>query len=95
MKLHYNGVGIAGTGLRFVRRLAFQVLNPWTFFAAVGVIGGQYVCNFSALKVDVLLKNNSESCGEIKRLCDFQSGIAFTDLRARNVKYFCPSIDQI
>ena len=98
VKLHYNGVGIAGTGLRLVNYPTgvssvecMDFLTQLAYFAVVGVTGGLYVCNLSTLKVDVLLKNNSESCGEIKRLCGFQRGKAFTDLRERNVKYFCPS----
>ena len=30
------------------------------YFAAVGVVGGLYVCNPSSLKVDILLKINLE-----------------------------------
>ena len=53
------------------------------------VVGGLYVCNLSSLEVDILLKNNSESCVEIKTLCEFENGIAFTDFGDRKVKLFC------
>ena len=96
--LHYNGVGIAGTGMKLVNYptgisniVSMDVLTQRAYFAAVGVVGGLYVCNLSSLEVDVLLKNNSESCVEIKRLCEFENGIAFTDLGDRKVKFFCPS----
>lgn len=65
--------------------MAFQVFYLWKFFkrkvylAAVGVVGGLYACNLLSLKVDILLKNNSESCVEIKTLCKFENGIAFTE----------------
>ena len=53
--------------------------------------GGLYVCNLSSLEVELLLKNSSESCKEIKRLCEFEDWIAFTDSGDRKVKFFCPS----
>ena len=62
------------------------------YFAAVGVVGGLYVCrNLSSLEVHILLKNNSTSCVEIRILCEFENGIAFTDLGDRKVKLFCPA----
>ena len=41
------------------------------------------------MEVDILLKNNSESCVKIKTLCEFENGIAFTDFGDRKVKLFC------
>ena len=57
-----------------------EVFKRKVYFAAFGVVGGLYVCNLSSLEVDLLLKNNLESCVEIKTLCEFENGIAFTDL---------------
>ena len=67
------------------------VLERKVYFAAVGAVGGLYICNLSSLEVDILLKNNSESCVEIKTLCEFENEIAFTDLGDRKVKLFCPA----
>ncbi|PFX14849.1 Sushi, von Willebrand factor type A, EGF and pentraxin domain-containing protein 1 [Stylophora pistillata] len=84
--LHYNGVGIARTGVRLVTYptgilniISTEVLKQRAYFAAVGLDGGLYVCDLSSFEVDQLLKNNSESCREIKRLCEFEDGLAFTD----------------
>ena len=44
-----------------------------------------------SLEVDLLLQNNSESCKEIRRLCEFEGGITFTDSGDRKVKFFRPS----
>lgn len=88
-----NGVGISGTGTKLVNYptgissvLSMEVFKQKFYFAAVGVVGGLYVCNLSSLEVDILLKNNSESCVEIKALCEFENGIAFTELGDRKVK---------
>ena len=35
--------------------------------------------------------DNSESYKEIKRFCEFEDGIAFSDSGDRKVKFFCPS----
>ena len=86
MTLHYNRVGIAGTGVRLVTYptgiwniISIEVLKQRAYFAAVGLDGGLYVCDLSSLEVDQLLKNNSKSRKEMKRLCEFEDGIAFTD----------------
>ena len=57
VKLEYNGVGIAGAGLRLVDYSAdvssiesMDILRQSVYFAAVGVFGGLYVCNLSSLK---------------------------------------------
>ena len=98
MTLHYNGVGIAGTGVRLVTYptgisniISIEVLKQIAYFAAVGLDGGLYICDLSSLEVDQLLKNNSESCKEIKRLCEFEDGIVFTVSGDRKVKFFSPS----
>jgi len=98
VRLHYNGVGISGTEMKLVNYLtgissvlSMEVFKRKVYFAAVGVVGGLYVWNLSSLEVDILLKNNSESCVEIKTLCEFENGIAFTDLGDRKVKLFCPA----
>ena len=96
--LHYNGVGIAGTGVKLVTYptgisnvISMEVLTQRAYFAAVGLDSGFYVCNLSSLEVDLLLKSNSESCKEIKRLRQFEDGIAFTDSGDQKVKFLCPS----
>ena len=71
MTLHYNGVGIAGTGVvnyptGISNVISMEVLTQRAYFAVVGLDDGLYVCKLSSLKVDLLLKNNSESCKEIK-----------------------------
>ena len=98
LSLNYNGVGIAGTGTKLVNYptgvtsvLSMEVLERKAYFAAVGDVGGLYVCNLSSLEIEVLLKNNSESCVEIKGLSKFETGIAFTDLGDRKVKLFYPT----
>ena len=98
VQLHYNGVGISGTGMKLVNYptgissvLSMEVLERKVYFAAVGAVGGLYVYNLSSLEVDILLKNNSESCVEIKTLCEFENEITFTDLGDRKVKLFCPA----
>ena len=99
VRLHYNGVGISGTGMKLVNYptgissvlLSMEVFKRKVYFAAAGVVRGLYVCNLPSLEVDILLKNNSESCVEIKTLCEFENGIAFTDLGNRKVKLFCPA----
>ena len=98
VQLHYNGVGISGTGMKLVNYptgissvLSMEVLERKVYFAAVGAVGSLYVYNLSSLEVDILLKNNSESCVEIKTLCEFENEITFTDLGDRKVKLFCPA----
>ena len=98
MTLRYNRVGIAGTGVRLVTYptgiwniISIEVLKQRAYFAAVGLDGGLYVCDLSSLEVDQLLKNNSKSRKEMKRLCEFEDGIAFTDSGDRKVKFFSPS----
>ena len=70
--------------------MAFEPIVHLTMHA-VGLDGGLYVCNPFSLEVDLLLQNNSESCKEIKRLCEFKDGIAFTDSGDQKVKFFRPS----
>ena len=67
--------------------ISIEVLKQRAYFAAVG---GLYVCDLSSLEVDQLLKNNSKSRKEMKRLCEFEDGIAFTDSGDRKVKFFSP-----
>ena len=64
------------------------MLRQSAYFSGVGDVGGLYVCNFSPLKVDLLLKNTSETSAKIRMVCGFQNGIVFTDLGAREVKFF-------
>ena len=47
MRLHYNGVGISGTGIKLVNYptvissvLSMEVLKQKVYFAAVGVVAG-------------------------------------------------------
>ena len=75
-----NGISSAGS-VDALRQQAYF------FICSVGVAGGVYVCSLSSLKVDLFLKNNSETCNEIKMLCGFGNGIVFIDLGARKVKF--------
>ena len=84
--LHCNGVGIAGTGLKLVTYptsisnvISKEVLSQRAYFAAFDLDGELYVCKPISLENDPLLKNNSESCIGIKRPCEFEDGMAFTD----------------
>ena len=70
--------------------MAFEPIVRLTIHA-VGLDSGLYVCNPFRIEVDLLLQNNSESCKEIKRLCEFKDGIAFTDSGDQVVKFFRPS----
>ena len=70
--------------------MAFEPIVRLTMHA-VGLDGGLYVCNPFSLEVDLLLQNNSESCKEIRRLCEFEDGITFTDSGDQKVKFFRPS----
>ena len=96
--LHYNGVGIAGTGVKLVTYptsnsnvISMEVLTQRAYFAAVGLDGDLHVCNLSSLEVELLVRNNSESCKEIKKLCKFEDRIAFTDSGDGKLKFLCPS----
>ena len=98
VSLNYNGVGIAGTGPLIVNYPtgitsvpSVEVLEQKAYFTADGEVGGLYVCDLLSLEIEVILKNNSESCVDIKGLCNFETGIAFTDLRDRKLKLFCPT----
>ncbi|PFX22410.1 hypothetical protein AWC38_SpisGene13069, partial [Stylophora pistillata] len=92
--LHYNGVGIAGIGVRLVTYppgilniISMEVLKQRAYFAAVGLDSGLYACDLSSLEVEQLLKNNLDSCREIKRLWEFEDGIAFTDSGDRKMPW--------
>ena len=99
VSLNYNRVGIAGTSLKLVNYptgitsvLSMEVLEQKDYFAcaADGEVGGLYVCDLSSLEIEVILKNNSESCVDIKGLFNFETGIAFADMGDRKVKLFFP-----
>ena len=74
--------------------MAFQVLNLFvcgdgqhTWLHLVNQVGsGLYHCDLTNSNVKQLLRNSSDSCNEIKRLCHYDDVIVFTDIVDRKVK---------
>ena len=74
--------------------MAFQVLNLFvrgdgqhTWLHLVKQVGGGlYDCDLTNSNVKQLLRNSSDSCSEIKRLCHYDDVIVFTDIVERKVK---------
>ena len=58
--------------------------------AVSGEAGGLYDRNLANSSVKQLLRNSSDSCSEIKRLCHYGDVIVFTDIVDRKVKTFDP-----
>ena len=88
----------AGTGVKLVTYptgtlnvMYTEVLIQRANFAAVALDGDLYICNPFKLRINLLIKNISDSCEEIKSICEFEDGIAFTDWGDRKVKFSCPS----
>ena len=52
--------------------------------------GGLYDCDLANSNVKQLLRNSSDSCSEIKRLCHYDDVIVFTDIVDCKVKTFHP-----
>ena len=52
--------------------------------------GGLYDCDLANSNVKQLLRNSSDSCSEIKRLCHYGDVIVFTNIVDRKVKTFDP-----
>ena len=53
-------------------------------------VGGLYSFNFEGRPVDIVLKNDTNSCSEIKRVASFKNSLAFTDSGAHQVKVYNP-----
>ena len=77
--------------------MAFQVLKLFVcgdgqhiYLAASGKAGGLYDCDLANSNVKQLLRNSSDSCSEIKRLCHYGDVIIFTDIVDRKFKTFDP-----
>ena len=66
------------------------------FVSAKGprTVGGLYSFNLAGGPVDVLLKNATNCCSEIKCVASFKNILAFTDSRAYQVKVYDP-VDKV
>ena len=77
--------------------MAFQVLNLFvcgdgqqTWLYLVKQVGYTTVTSQIQMSRKQLLRNSSDSCSEIKRLCHYGDVIVFTDIVDRKVKTFDP-----
>ena len=57
-------------------------------------VGGVYSFNLAGGPVDVVLKNESNSCSEIKRVAPFKNSLAFIDSGAYQVKG-CDPVEKV
>ena len=60
------------------------------YLAVSGKAGRLYDRNLASSNVKQLLRNSSDSCSEIKRLCHYGDVLVFTDIVDRKVKTFDP-----
>ena len=97
LKVSYNGVAVVGTSMREINYpdgvSSIESLCVWrrsAYLAVSGEEGGLYDCNLANSNVKQLLRNSSDSCSEIKRLCHYGDVIVFTDIVDRKVKTFDP-----
>ena len=87
LELSYNGVAVVGTSMREINypdgvsSIEFLCVWRWSaYLAASGKAGGLYDCDLSNSNAKQLLRNSSDSCSEIKRLCHYGDVIVFTDI---------------
>ena len=97
LELSYNGVAVVGASMREINYpdgvSSIEPLCVWrrsAYLAASGKAGGLYDCDLANSNVKQLLRNSSDSCSEIKRLCHYGDVIVFTDIVDRKVKTFDP-----
>ena len=97
MELSYNGVAVVGTSMREINYpdgvSSIESLCVWrrsACLAVSGKAGGLYDRDLANSNVKLLLRNSSDSCSEIKRLCHYGDVIVFTDVVDRKVKTFDP-----
>ena len=77
LELSYNGVVVVGTSMREINYpngiSSIESLCEWrrsTYSVAPRKVGGLYDCDLANSNVNSqLLRDSSDSCGEIKRLC--------------------------
>ena len=93
LELSYNGVAVVGTSMRERNYpddvSSIESLCVWrrsAYLAASGKVGGLYACDLENSNVKQLLRNSSDSCSEIKKLCHYGDVIVFTDIVDRKVK---------
>ena len=96
-ELSYNGLAVVGTSMREINYSdgvsSIESLCVWrrsAHLAVSGEAGGLYDRNLANSSVKQLLRNSSDSCSEIKRLCHYGDVIVFTDIVDRKVKTFDP-----
>ena len=65
------------------------------YLAASAKAGGLYDCDLANSNVKQLLRNSSDSCSEIKRLCHYDDVIVFTDIVDCKVKTFDPGTSTV
>ena len=74
--------------------MAFQVLNLFVCGDSqhtwLHLLKQVAYCDLANLNVKQLLRNSSDSCSEIKRLCHYDDVIVFTDILDCKVKTFDP-----
>lgn len=95
LELSYNGVAVVGTSMREINYpdgvSSIEFLCVWrrsAYLAASRKAGGFYDCDLANSNVQQLLRNSSDSCSEIKRLCHYGDVIVFTRIVDRKVKTF-------
>ena len=82
-----DGVAVVGISMREINYTSgvssIESLCVWRrseYLAASGKAGGLYDCDLANSNIKQLLRNCSDSCGEIKRLCNYGDVIVFTDI---------------
>ena len=87
LELSYNGVAVVGASMREINYpdgvSSIESLCVWrrsAYLAASGKAGGLYECDLANSNVKQLLRNSSDSCSEIKRLCHYDDVIVFTGI---------------
>ena len=60
------------------------------YLTASGKAGGLYEYDLANSNVKQLLRNSSDSCSEIKRLCHYDDVIVFTDIVERRLRPLIP-----
>ena len=97
LEVSYNGVAVVGTSMREINYpngvSSIESLCVWrrsAYLAVSGKAGGLYDRDLANSNVKQLLRNSSDSCSEIKRLCHYDDVIVFTDIVDCKVKTFDP-----
>ena len=87
LELSHSGVAVVGASMRETNYpdgvSSIESLCVWrrsAYLAASGKAGGLYDCDLANSNAKQLLRNSSDSCSEIKRLCHYGDVIVFTDI---------------